>query len=327
MPMRAAHIRERLLHRLFDAEAPVSGQRLATELGISRTAVWKHVRALQARGLAIAAMPGKGYRLDGDPLIAAAIEARLKGCRIRWRVRVVDETGSTNRDVMLAAERGEPEGLALFARRQHEGRGRMGRRWHTLPDSLAFSVLLRPGLPPERMPMLSLVAAVAAHEAIAASAPEARIKWPNDILHEGRKLAGILTEMRAEPGRVHAAAIGIGVNLAQPAGGWPEDIAPLAADLASIAARPPRRSQLAADLLRALDHWLARFREEGFAPVREAWLKAHGANGQRVRAHDGEGYIEGVAAGLDDDGALLLDTGHGLRRVIAGELEPMEARS
>ncbi len=163
-------LRERLLHRLFEAGEPVSGQRLAAELGLSRTAVWKHVRALREQGARIASMPGKGYRLEGDSLIAAAIQARLEGCRMPWRVRVVDETGSTNRDVMLAAERGEPEGLAVFARRQREGRGRMGRRWRTLPDALAFSVLLRPELPPERMPMLSLVAAVAAHEAIAACA-------------------------------------------------------------------------------------------------------------------------------------------------------------
>jgi len=313
--------REHILGRLAASRQPVSGDALAAELGLSRAGVWKHIQALRRAGIAITALPGRGYRLTSEPLHPATIRAHMQARRIGREIRVLEETDSTNRQAMLAAEQGADEGLVILAERQTAGRGRLGRIWHTLPDSLACSVLLRPPIAPETVPQLSLMTAVALHQALAPLAPELRIKWPNDLLHRGAKLGGILTEMRAEPGRVHAVVLGFGINLKAPADGWPEDLRQPACDLAGIAGQLPGRAELAARLLDALDDWYARFLDEGFAPVHHAWWQAHAASGQRVRVHDGEDYIEGIAEALDHDGALLLRTAGGCQRIIAGDIE------
>ena len=334
--------REAILARLIEAARPVSGAELAAGLGISRTAVWKHIHALQRAGVAIAAIRGRGYRLESDPLCAAAVTARLATRRLGRLCVVLDETDSTNAEAMRRAEAGAPEGLALLAERQLRGRGRLGRRWHAWPEhSLAMSVLLRPRAAPEAMAQLPLVAAVAAHDALAPLAPGLGIKWPNDLLlpapdGRGRKLAGILTEMRAEPGRVQAVVVGFGINVRAPAGGWPAEIAPIAAALgdagddaggdaaAEAGATPPSRNAVAARVLNALERRYDEWREQGFAPIRRAWLSAHVATGRRARAHDGSRYIEGVAEGLDADGALLLRVDGELARITAGDLELTE---
>jgi len=317
--------REAILARLIEADAPVSGATLAAALNISRTAVWKHVHALQRAGVAIATLRGRGYRLESDPLCAAAIASRLTTRRLGRSCVVLDETDSTNAEAMRRAEAGAPEGLVVLAERQHRGRGRMGRRWHAWPrHSLAMSVLLRPRGAPDIMPQLPLLAAVAAHDALAPLAPGLGIKWPNDLLLPAagggrRKLAGILTEMRAEPGHVQAVVVGIGVNVHAPEGGWPQDIAPIAAALP--AAARISRNEVAARILNALEQRLDTWIRHGFAPIREAWLAAHAATNRRVRAHDGARVIEGVAEGLDTDGALLLRVNGRTRRVTTGDLE------
>ncbi len=336
--------REHILSRLSSSSEPVSGDVLAGELQLSRAGVWKHIQNLRRQGADIVAKAGRGYVLNAEVFSPGTLQTRLQGKLIGREIRILDETDSTNRQAMLAAEQGADEGLVIFAKRQSQGRGRLGRTWHTLPEALACSVLLRPALPPEKVPQLSLLTAVALHEALSTHAPDLRIKWPNDLLYHGAKLAGILTEMRAEPGRVHAVVLGFGVNLYAPADGWPEDIRQskignmdtsveasietsgntlAATDLASISSAPFSRLELAAAILNALDEWYHRYLEQGFEPVHQAWWQAHAASGQKVRVHDGNDYIEGIASALDADGALLLQTANGLRRIIAGDLELM----
>jgi len=300
---------------------PVSGDDLATELGLSRAAIWKHIQMLKKNGIGIEARPGKGYVLNSEIFSEGLLRAQLSTRRIGKQIIILEETGSTNHDAMQQAGAGAEEGLVIFADRQHHGKGRLGRTWHTMPESLAASVLLRPDLPPEQVPQLSLLTAVALHDALSRHAPDLRIKWPNDLLHHGKKVAGILTEMRAEPGRVHAVVLGFGINLAPPADGWPRDISKPATDLATISASPVSRMKLAIAILNALDQWYDVYLQHGFAPVHRAWWQAHAASGARVSVYDGRQYIEGIASALDDDGALLLDTGNGIRRIIAGDLE------
>ncbi|MDX8407308.1 MAG: biotin--[acetyl-CoA-carboxylase] ligase [Mariprofundaceae bacterium] len=330
--------REHILSRLSSSSEPVSGDVLAGELQLSRAGVWKHIQSLRRQGADIVAMAGRGYVLNAEVFSPGTLQARLQSKLIGREIRILEETDSTNRQAMLAAEQDADEGLVIFARRQSHGRGRLGRTWHTLPEALACSVLLRPALPPEKVPQLSLLTAVALHQALSALAPDLRIKWPNDLLFHGAKLAGILTEMRAEPGRVHAVVLGFGINLYAPADGWPADIRQAeignsgarppgsthaATDLASISSAPFSRLELAATILNALDEWYHRYLEQGFAPVHQAWWQAHAASGQKVRVHDGSDYIEGIATALDADGALLLQTAHGTRRIMAGDLELM----
>jgi len=317
--------RDHILGRLSGSTAPVSGDTLAAELNLSRTGVWKHIQVLRKQGADILAMSGRGYSLNSEIFSPVTLRPLLKGHIIgkgpSSNIRILEETESTNRDAMREAELGAAEGLTIFAERQRSGRGRLGRTWHTMPDSLACSVLLRPKLPPEKVPQLSLLTAVALHEALSGLAPDIRIKWPNDLLYHGAKVAGILTEMRAEPGMAHAVVLGFGINLHAPSDGWPSDIRQAATDLTTIAGRPFSRLELAAQVLNSLDAWYQKYLQHGFTPVHQAWWRAHAASGQQVRVHDGKTYIEGIASALDEDGAMLLDTKHGTRRIIAGDLE------
>jgi BirA family transcriptional regulator, biotin operon repressor / biotin---[acetyl-CoA-carboxylase] ligase len=302
----------------------LSGEALAESLGISRTAVWKHVHAMQAEGLDIRADHGRGYRLYDDVLVAPLLRDRLAGRRIGSRCLVEAEVDSTNSALMrMAAEPGAlvADGTVMLAERQTQGRGRLQRNWLTTPQhSLAMSVLLRPPLAPTEVAQLPLLAAVAVQQALADLAALS-IKWPNDILCKGRKLAGILTEMRAEPGRVHAVVIGIGINVRPPEAGWPAELAEIAGDLSTAAGKDVRRVDVATAVLRHFDELYEAYLEHGFDDIRTAWWQAHAACGKSVRVHNGTDYIDGIAEALDDDGALLLRTAEGLRRIVAGDLE------
>jgi len=313
--------REYILTRLGMSHIPVSGDALATELRLSRAGIWKHIQILKKNGIAIEAHAGKGYVLNSEIFNAGLIKAQLSTRCIGKQIMILEETGSTNQDAMQQAGEGAEEGLVIFANRQHHGKGRLGRTWYTLSESLAASILLRPDLPPEQVPQLSLLTAVALHEVLSRYAPDIRIKWPNDLLHHGKKVAGILTEMRAEPGSVHAVVLGFGINLAAPADGWPSDINKPATDLATISTSSVSKTELAIAILNTLDQWYDIYLQHGFAPVHRAWWQAHAASGTRVSVYDGRQYIKGIATALDDDGALLLDTGNGIRRIIAGDLE------
>ena len=313
--------REHILTRLGLSSSPVSGDALAMELGLSRTGVWKHIQILKKEGADIQAHAGKGYVLKSDVFSAGLLQAKLSTQRIGRHVQVLEETSSTNQDIMQQAEAGADEGLVIFANRQLGGKGRLGRTWHTIPESLAGSVLLRPDLAPEQVPQLSLLTAVALHDALSSYAPDIRIKWPNDLLCRGAKVAGILTEMRAEPGRVHAVVLGFGINLKAPTDGWPAEIRQKVTDMESISHQRISKLDITVAILNALDQWYEIYLKDGFAPLRRAWWQAHAASGEKVRVHHGGGYIEGVASALDDDGALLLETDAGVQRIIAGDLE------
>ncbi len=314
-------IREKILARLDASHKPVSGDLLAQELGLSRTGVWKHIEQLRRHGADITAHPGLGYTLTSDIFSSGILTGRSSSKRIGNRVIILDETDSTNRDAMIEADKGAEEGLVIFAHRQRSGKGRLGRHWHTVSDSLACSVLLRPKLPPEQVPQLSLLTSVALHDGLGNFAQDLSIKWPNDILHRNAKLAGILTEMRAEPGRVHAVVLGFGINLSAPDDGWPTDITQKVADLHTISGKKHSRTDVAISVLEALDYWYDIYLEKGFAPIHAAWWRAHAASGQQVRVHNGHDYIDGVATALGEDGALLLETNCGTQRIIAGDLE------
>lgn len=318
--------REALLHRLSAARGALSGEALAEALGISRTAVWKHVHALRQAGMDIRAGRGRGrgYCLHNDVLVASRLAEALAGLRIGSRCIVLAELNSTNSELMrLATEAGgsAPDGTVLLAERQLRGRGRLQRDWLTSEgNSLAMSILLRPRLAPTEVSQLPLLTALAVQQALQDIAPLA-IKWPNDILCRGRKIAGILTEMRAEPGAVHAVVIGIGINVRPPAGGWPEALQSSAGDLSSAAGVSLCRMDVAIAVLRRFDALYHEYLANGFAPIREAWWQAHAACGKPVRVHNGSAYIEGIAEALDTDGALLLRTASGLTRILSGDLE------
>jgi len=222
--------------------------------------------------------------------------------------RTVAETGSTNDDVAALAREGAAEGLWLRAERQTGGKGRQGRAWSSPPGNLYASTLVRvrPGDPPA--PTLALVAAVALHEIASLFAPDVRIKWPNDLLAGPAKLSGILLE-RADD----AVVIGFGVNLAH----HPTDIERPATSIFALAGAAPEPDGFLEALADAFARWLGRWRSEGLAPVRRAWLSAAHPVGTALNA----GSQDGLFDGLDESGALRLRLADGSIRVIhAGDV-------
>jgi BirA family transcriptional regulator, biotin operon repressor / biotin---[acetyl-CoA-carboxylase] ligase len=252
------------------------------------------------------------------PLAIAAVAAALGPLASRFDVDVLDECASTNAVLVGRAEAGAPSGTVIAARRQTAGRGRMGRAWHGDESSgLAFSLLWR--LPRGKSPSgLSLAVGVAVAEALQGlGVTDVALKWPNDILRDGRKLGGILIELAGS-----AAVIGIGLNLRLPAG-----LPPAVSHGATALDRDIDRNELLAALLIALHGVLESFGAGGFALLRERW--------QALNAHDGAPVhilsqlappLEGTCAGVDADGALLLATEAGVQRVISGDvsLRPKE---
>jgi BirA family biotin operon repressor/biotin-[acetyl-CoA-carboxylase] ligase len=226
------------------------------------------------------------------------------------------EVVSTQAVAFAMAEAGAGDGTVVVAEHQTGGRGRLGRTWHDEPGAnLLLSMVVRPRLPVARLPLLSYVAAIAVAETLARTGGvAARLKWPNDVLVGGRKIAGILLESRlvADP----VVVVGIGINVGQRR--FPPDVAERATSLALATGEDAAREPLLAPLLQAFDVWRARLEAAGWAPVRDRWTALSETVGRQVRV----GASVGLAVGLDDDGGLLLAAGGAVERVVAGALEP-----
>ncbi|WP_270933943.1 biotin--[acetyl-CoA-carboxylase] ligase [Falsiroseomonas oryzae] len=237
-----------------------------------------------------------------------------------WRLRVEESLPSTSDLLLRLAAAGEPAGLAVLARRQTAGRGRDGRAWSSPEGNLYLSVLLRPGGPARDVPHWALLAAVALAEALEPGLPDPaalRLKWPNDVLLGGAKLAGVLCESAADAaGRLDWLVMGFGANLA-----LAPDIPGRATACLAQQGPAPATEAVAARLLQALEAWRGRLATEGPAAVVAAWVRRGPAVGTRLTLRASGGETTGLYAGLAEDGALLLDTGAGPRRFTSGETE------
>ena len=305
------------------ADGFVSGEAISDKLGLSRAAVWKHVNALRGQGYRIEALPARGYRLVEIPdrLGVLEIGPLLNTHDLGQTLHCSDELPSTNDRAKELAEEGAGHGEVVIAESQTAGRGRRGRAWSSPSGkNLYLSVVLRPALPPQRAPELTLVASVAACDACRQAGVEAGIKWPNDVLVGGRKLAGILTELSAEPDQVHWVVLGIGVNLNARADDFPGDLREIATSLAIERGQPVPRALFTAALLSSLEQWLDVHAAEGFAPIRAAWRERSVTLGHEVSVDGDGGPISGVAEDIDEAGALLVRGASGLSRVVAGDV-------
>lgn len=255
-----------------------------------------------------------------EPLSVAAIAAALGGLSKRFDVDVLAECDSTNTRLLMLAEAGAPAGTVVAAERQLAGRGRRGHSWLSSSDaSLTFSLLWR-FAQDRALTGLSLAVGVALARALETlGIAGIRLKWPNDVLLHDGKLAGVLIEL--VPGaRPSAAVIGIGINLRLPEE-LPPEIRATAAALADAGISQPTPSGLLAQVLVALHAALECFAQQGFAGLRQDWLARHAYAGQAVRLlSDYAAPLEGVCRGVDDDGALLLETAAGIQRIISGEV-------
>ncbi|MDQ6950155.1 MAG: biotin--[acetyl-CoA-carboxylase] ligase [Mariprofundales bacterium] len=246
----------------------------------------------------------------------------LPDSQISWHHLALDSVDSTNDVALRQAEEGAAEGLIVTARSQRCGRGRLGRRWQSGTDeSLIMSVLLRPTwLPPQRASTLSLLTALALFDAL--NLPNSRLKWPNDLLVDGKKIAGILTEMRTgtatDGTRINAVVIGIGINLRTPHDGWANNFRLPATSLAEQNVDSDANVWLPRILLQ-LDRRYTQLRAQGFTPIANAWWQAHG-DGHMVRVNEGSQPWQGTAIKLDDDGALLVARDNGIQRVVTADV-------
>ncbi|HHW42135.1 MAG TPA: biotin--[acetyl-CoA-carboxylase] ligase [Syntrophomonadaceae bacterium] len=303
----------------------VSGEQLSRSLGVSRTAVWKQIKALRELGYRIAGSPRTGYLLEGVPDLLYPREIR-KGLGTRsfgQEIFHFRRVGSTNQVAFDLARRGYPEGTVVVAEEQTSGRGRWQRPWFSPPETgIWLSLILRPDMAPVKVPQLTLVAGAACARAIHGCLGfRPAIKWPNDLLYNGKKLCGILVEMEAAAEQVHFLVIGIGINVNQEESDFPPELRETAASLRMVTGSRVARVPLVRRILEVLEEDYRDFCSSGFTGVRERWLEYETTLGKAVQVRLGEKQFTGTAEDLDAEGNLLLRLKDGkLQKIISGEL-------
>ncbi len=312
----------RILSSLRSHEGYLSGEDISRTLRISRAAIWKHMDQLRALGYEIEAFPHRGYRFVSAPdlLFPTEIQPGLGTRKFGCEIRHFDSTGSTMDEAFQLALEGAVEGTVVVAEAQTRGRGRLGRNWSS-PRSkgIYFSLILRPRIPPSQAPLLTLAAAVALSEAVEKVVPavKPRIKWPNDILAGGKKLCGILTELRAETDRVQYVIVGVGINVNNLA----TQLLPEATSLRVEAGHAVPRVALFQEVLRKFEGRYAAFLKSGAGAVLPEWKKRSATLGVRVRFVERGEQRAGIAEDLAEDGGLLVRMPDGkLVKRIAGDI-------
>ena len=304
----------------------VSGAQLASQLGVSRVAIWQHMEKLRSEGFEFEALRARGYRITKRPtaLHATYIEALLAAKNRTFPLTVLDEVDSTNDEAARQLVEGRKTPFVILARKQTKGRGRFGRVWHSDDqDNLYSSFAFRPHLAPHRMPTFTLWMGVNICELITNfCSMKAGLKWPNDIVFDGRKAGGMLTEARIDSDQMRDLVFGLGLNVNNPAAAWPRELAARATSLAEQSNAPLDLNRFAAALIGrvslAYQQFVAGDHAETFA---DTWNHYDVLRGQEIVVLNGEQRIAGTASGIDDTGSLLLRDKQGRsHRFSAGEV-------
>jgi BirA family biotin operon repressor/biotin-[acetyl-CoA-carboxylase] ligase len=310
----------------------ISGTKLAQEIGTNRAEVWRLVQQLRALGVEIAGHPSSGYQLTAVPdlllpeMLEPLVRGTIFGNDVPHTYHHYYRAGSTNTLALEAAAEGAPEGSVFLADQQTAGRGRGSNQWHSEQSAGIYcSVILRPALPPSEVLTLSLAAGLAVQSAIQETAMQKKdsrvmpdLKWPNDVLVQGKKVGGILTEMSAEATRVRHIVVGVGINVNQAS--FPDELEQTATSLRLATGTEWSRVELCAALLKSLDR---EYRELLGHPEAQTEIlrrfEAHSssAHGKQVRIEENGGF-EGVTEGLDPRGFLQVRTREGMRIVYSG---------
>jgi BirA family biotin operon repressor/biotin-[acetyl-CoA-carboxylase] ligase len=315
--------KEEILRILRETGDHVSGESLAEKLGVSRAAVWKHVHTLIKEGYGVDIAQGKGYKLMSvpDKLYPSEVRYGLQAKLLGNKVVHLNVTGSTNVVARQLAERGIAEGTVVVAETQSRGKGRLGRKWITKPGGLWMSVVLKPAIDPMHASSITLLAAVSVTKALRGAGLEAVIKWPNDVLVNGKKICGILTEMSAETDVVNFIILGIGVNV--------NNDAPLETATAMKAelGRKVDRARFAQSLLEVLEEDYLTFRSEGFTPILWSWRRYSDTLGRLVEVTYQDEVVTGLAQDVDEDGSLLVKTPDGsIRKIVSGDCKHLRGK-
>jgi BirA family biotin operon repressor/biotin-[acetyl-CoA-carboxylase] ligase len=301
----------------------ISGQEISTRLGVSRTAIWKHIRSLREAGYEIESHSKIGYRLIETPdrLYGHELAALLKGKVLGREVIYRKKVNSTNELAKELAQKGAVQGTVVIAEEQTGGKGRMGRVWYSPPgQGLWFSLILRPEISPVDASKLTLMSAVAVAKTIREiTGIHAGIKWPNDVLIDHRKVCGILIEMSAEIDKINYVVVGVGVNVSLSK--IPSELEGVAISLAQQEHLKVTRAQLLAALLNNMDNLYTEFLAGKFSEILTAWKGMSVTLNRRVRVMSGSEMEEGIAFDLDDDGALILMKNDGsVKRILSGDV-------
>lgn len=303
----------------------ISGEKIAREIGVTRFTVWRWIEKLRSLGVNVKGHTGAGYQLEKIPDILAPqlLRRSLGGTAFAKRIHHFFKVESTNALAMRLGHEGEPHGAVIVAEEQTGGRGRAGRVWHSeKTNGIYVTVLLRPAISPTQAPLMTLMAGLAARDAVQEYCGlAADIRWPNDLLLSSKKFCGILTEMHAEPDKVRFVIIGIGLNVSHSR--FPDSLASIATSLRIEAGRTLSRLEVLVKLLRQLDRYYNLFVSQGAAPLLARFEEVSSyARGKRVRiAAPAETYT-GVTTGLEPSGMLRVkreDTGK-IEVVISGDV-------
>lgn len=301
----------------------VSGEELAHELAVSRAAVWKHIQALRAEGYMIESSTNLGYSLVSTPnkLAPAEIKAGLKTQIIGKDIQYFEETESTN---IIAREIAGSvgEGTVVIAESQTGGRGRMGRKWISPEGGIWLSIIIKPKIQPLYASRITLLAGVSVAKTIRGYGLAAKIKWPNDVLINGKKVCGILTEIEAEIDLIDFCVVGIGIDANVDTESFPEEFRETSTSLKKELGSEIDRVEFVQRLLGEFESLYLKFQKDGFSPILEEWRNMSATIGEWVKITTQARTIYGEAIGVDSEGALVLETGDGkLEKIVAGNCE------
>lgn len=292
------------------ADEYISGEEIARGMGLSRAAIWKEVELLRGLGYRIEAKPRCGYRLEESPdkLYPWEIQEGLTTRFVGHNIIYFDQTDSTNNQAKEVLKKAPPDGTLVLAETQSAGRGRLGRAWFSpVTGGLWMTLILKPTLPVADIPKLTMMAAVALRKAIMqVTGVEALIKWPNDLLQNGRKICGILAELSGEADRLTHLIIGIGLNVNQVEEDFPEELRSIGTSLRIALGRKIRRRVLLQGILDQLEKEYLKVSDAGFQGVLEDCRRYSATLGANVIVSDGNRRLMGVAEEIEDNGGLRL---------------------
>jgi BirA family transcriptional regulator, biotin operon repressor / biotin---[acetyl-CoA-carboxylase] ligase len=303
----------------------ISGQELSAALGVSRSAVWKHIEALRREGCRIEASPRKGYRLKGAPDLLSEDEIRrtLEASGFgESDVVYLPETASTNAVAKALASEGAPEGALVVAAVQKQGRGRKGRTWFSPVGGLYASLILRPHLPPSEAFTFSLLSALAVADGLASldDRLQPTVKWPNDVLIKNRKVSGILIELSTEADLLDYVIIGFGINVNTDS--FPPGLRTEPTSLLIEAGTHIRRAFVLAAVLKQIERQYQKFLENGSGPIVSEWRKRCDIEGKLISVERLDTVIKGIVKSIDRDGSLILEDETGrVHRIHSGDIE------
>lgn len=313
-----------VLQLLRDSRDYVSGQQICESFGISRTAVWKIINQLKEEGYEIEAVQNKGYHLTGAPdvLSLSELKTRIKTKMAGSHLLYFDVVGSTNIEAKKQAENGAPEGLLVVADKQEAGRGRRGRSWESPAGANIFmTLLLRPSFSPGKASMITLVMAVSVAQAVSEAAGlTAKIKWPNDVVVNKKKVVGILTELTMETDYIQYLVCGVGINVNQMS--FPEAIAQTATSLYLEGGRQVNRAGLIEKVMERFEENYEIFlKTEDMSGLTEPYNRLLVNKGEKVRVLDPKGEYDGLSHGINEIGELIVEKQDGsVENVYAGEV-------